>query len=180
MVDQNESISGILDTLEERAKELNCLYTIEGLLTDSERTLDELLSGVVQAIPPGWQYSDCCRARVELNQAICASPGFEKTPWTLTAGIVMQGETVGKIEVCYIKEMPQADEGPFLKEERKLINTIAERLGHFVLHQDLVRALAEWQITKEKVSRKRQTCEWGRRARFAAPYRPESAHAHFA
>ena len=37
----------------------------------------------------------------------------------------MQDEVVGRISVCYIEERPPADAGPFLKEERKLINTIA-------------------------------------------------------
>jgi DNA-binding NarL/FixJ family response regulator/signal transduction histidine kinase len=33
------------------------------------------------------------------------------------------------VEVCYREEKPEMDEGPFLKEERNLIDAIAERLG---------------------------------------------------
>ena len=33
------------------------------------------------------------------------------------------------MEVCYLQEKPEADEGPFLKEERDLIDAIAEELG---------------------------------------------------
>ena len=44
----------------------------------------------------------------------------------------MQGETVGAVEVSYRQEMPRSDEGPFLKEERKLIETIAERIASAV------------------------------------------------
>jgi hypothetical protein len=36
--------------------------------------------------------------------------------------------------------MPPADEGPFLKEERKLIDTIAERVGFYVTRRNLYRA----------------------------------------
>ena len=35
----------------------------------------------------------------------------------------------GQIELCYLEARPLRDEGPFLKEERNLINAIAERLG---------------------------------------------------
>jgi HD-GYP domain-containing protein (c-di-GMP phosphodiesterase class II) len=40
-------------------------------------------------------------------------------------------ETVrGRIDVGYLEERPAVDEGPFLKEERMLIDALAERLGH--------------------------------------------------
>jgi len=37
---------------------------------------------------------------------------------------------LGDLRVCYTKERPEADEGPFQKEERDLINAIAGRMGH--------------------------------------------------
>lgn len=38
----------------------------------------------------------------------------------------------GVVEVYYLEEKPEIDEGPFLTEERFLIKAIAERLGHIV------------------------------------------------
>jgi len=153
-------VEEIIDALEERAKELNCLYRIEELLSHPEGSLAETFEGVVRAIPPGWQYPEICQARITSRQATCASAAFEESPWVQKADIVVQGETVGVIEVCYTREMPQMDEGPFLNEERKLINTIAERLGHFILHKDLVHAVDEWQIAKAEVSKKKAKGEW--------------------
>ena len=143
MPDPNKPVEEIIDALEERAKELNCLYRIEELLNHPEITLEDTLEGVVRAIPPGWQYPESCQARITLRQVTCASSGFRKTPWVQKADIVIQGEVVGTIEVSYTRKRPHMDEGPFLNEERRLINTIAERLGHFVLHKDLVCALDE-------------------------------------
>ena len=54
----------------------------------------------------------------------------------------VQGETAGQVEVYYTEAMPRSDEGPFLKEERKLLDAIAERLGHFVSRRRLQRVLA--------------------------------------
>ena len=154
-------VEEIIDALEERAKELNCLYRIEELLNDPEVTLADTLEGVVRAIPPGWQYPEFCQARITFQQATYASPGFRKTPWVQKADIVIQGEVVGTIEVSYTRKRPQMDEGPFLTEERKLINTIAERLGHFIWHKDLVSALDEWQLAKAEVSKRKAKGEWG-------------------
>ena len=53
------------------------------------------------------------------------------TPWVQRAEIVSGGARIGAVEVFYTQERPAADEGPFLKEERKLIDTIAERLADF-------------------------------------------------
>ena len=40
----------------------------------------------------------------------------------------------GSVQVYYLEEMPMADEGPFRKEERELINVVAERLGKTIEH----------------------------------------------
>ncbi|HEC62617.1 MAG TPA: response regulator transcription factor family protein [bacterium] len=45
------------------------------------------------------------------------------------ADIRVVGELSGAVEVHYLGEMPEEDEGPFLKEERHLLNSIAERMG---------------------------------------------------
>jgi DNA-binding CsgD family transcriptional regulator len=45
------------------------------------------------------------------------------------------------LEICYFEEKPEIDEGPFLKEERSLINAIAERFGRVTEHKQAERAL---------------------------------------
>jgi hypothetical protein len=47
----------------------------------------------------------------------------------MSANIIGHGKRIGTVEVYYLVEMPLRDEGPFLKEERDLINVIAGRLG---------------------------------------------------
>ncbi len=44
----------------------------------------------------------------------------------------MHGEVMGSVEVYYLEERPASDEGPFLKEERSLLDAIAQRLGDIV------------------------------------------------
>ena len=128
----------ILDALQERAKELTCLYRLNEICNRPQASLDEIFRDVIDILPPGWQYPAECRARITADGAVYEPPGLIGTPWVQAAPILVQGEVVGNVEVFYLKAMPASDEGPFLKEERKLIDTVAERLGHLLLHRKLL------------------------------------------
>jgi hypothetical protein len=109
-------------------KELNCLYAIEESVSHEDVPLGEILRGVVQAVPSGWQYADVCRARITYGGQVYESAEFAETPWVQHAPICVQAEPVGALEVFYIEHMPDADEGPFLQSECKLVEA-ATRLG---------------------------------------------------
>lgn len=134
MSDADKIKGHLLDSLQERAKELNCLYEVEEVLSNVNITLDDAFGGVIQAIPQGLQYPDYCQPRIEFEDTIYQPQNFAETPWVLSSSIVVQDKVVGSLKVYYTKELPASDVGPFLKEEAKLINTIADRLGHFVMY----------------------------------------------
>ncbi len=131
------SDDGLLSSLEERAKELACLYRVEEILRDPERPLEEALALIVQAIPQGWQYPELCQARIRLEGTIHETEGFVENTWGQCAVIQVQDRSVGEICVHYRETVPAGDGGLFLAEELKLVETIADRIGHFVLHQRL-------------------------------------------
>ena len=137
MTDTRRDDPSLLTALKERAKELACLYRIEEILRDLERPLGEVASAIVAAIPRGWQFPELCRVRIRIGGEAWETPDFEDNAWGQCAEIRSQGQQVGEICVHYRHEVVADDRGPFLPEERKLIETIAERLGHFVLHQQL-------------------------------------------
>jgi pyruvate,water dikinase len=159
MKERQSSIDKLMESLQERAKELNCLYKVEELLADPDRSIDVVCDGIIEAIPPGWQYSDICEAQINLDGKIYQSPDFFVTPWVLTADIKVQDIKVGKVIVYYTDERPGADIGPFLKEEKKLIETIADRVGHFILHQRMRRVVQEWETAKADLSASKKA-EW--------------------
>ncbi len=138
-----KSLDDILASLKEREKELNCLYLIDEILRAPAALLEEVCGRIIDVIPSGWQYPDITKARISLGEMTCTSPGFEESPWGQHADITVQGKSVGKLSVFYAEKKPERDEGPFLEEERKLINTIAERLGHFVLQKRMDQLLKE-------------------------------------
>jgi hypothetical protein len=131
------AVDTLFTTLQERAKELSCLYRIEEILSLYDVPLEEVFRQVIEAIPPGWQYPECCQAQITYGTDAFVSPDFEATPFTQCADIRVQDASVGRLCVSYKKPTPESDCGPFMTGEVKLIQTIAERLGHFILHQRL-------------------------------------------
>jgi signal transduction histidine kinase len=121
--------------LRERIKELNCLYGISTLVEERNTSIDTILQGVVNLLPPSWQYPDVACARIKLRNRQITTANFLETGWKQVEEIVVNGEKFGVIEVYYLEEKPKSDEGPFLKEERDLIHAVAERLGHIIERQ---------------------------------------------
>ncbi len=115
--------------LRERVKELSCLYGIASLIQQSGDSMDAILKGTVEIIPPSWQYPDITCARIQFEEFVYYSPEFRESDWVQKADIYIDGKNLGKVEVFYLEKMPDSDEGPFLKEERALIDNIAENLG---------------------------------------------------
>ena len=134
----------MLHALQERAKELNCLYQVGELLSQQDRPLDDIFRSIVEVLPSGWQYPSDCEARLVFEGKTITARDFHTTPWLQKADIVVQGDVIGSIEVSYLIEMPRSDEGPFLKEERRLIDTIAERIASAITQRRLRAAFEAW------------------------------------
>jgi hypothetical protein len=115
---EDKPIDRILHDLQERAKELNCLYRVDELLGREDATLDDVLGEVTRAVSAGCQFPDVCVTRIVLGKRVYEPPGFQPSPWRLAAHFEAQGEVAGQVEVYYTEAMPRADEGPFLAEER--------------------------------------------------------------
>lgn len=135
--DPEKSIGIIIDNLKERAKELNCLYGVQEILGNPENSVEQAFQEIINVIPQGWQYPDICEVEIVFGNIKFRSPNFSRTPWELSSDILVQEQVVGRISVHYTEERAPLDEGPFLQQERKLINTIADQLGNFILHRRL-------------------------------------------
>ncbi|MEE8355310.1 MAG: GAF domain-containing protein, partial [Candidatus Bathyarchaeia archaeon] len=129
--------------LGERVKELRCLYGINEITEQPGVTIEEILEGALNLIPPAWQHPEVTCARITLNGKSFRCEGFRETEWSQSAAIEVDGETVGSVEVFYLREMPRFDEGPFLKEERGLINAVAQQLGKVIERKRAEEALRE-------------------------------------
>ena len=131
----------VLQDMNERVKELNCLYGLSKLVEKSDTSVEEIFQGMVELFSPAWQYPDITCAKIAFEDKEFKTEGFKTSKWKQSADIKVHGERVGIIEVYYLEEKPKTDEGPFLKQERKLIDAIAERLGKITQRKRTEKAL---------------------------------------
>jgi len=115
--------------LEQRIKELNCLYGISHVAEGAHGSLDVVLRDTVNLLPPAWEYPEVTAARITLRGNDFRTPQFRITEWMQRAVIRARGVAVGSVEIAYLEHRPTRDEGPFRREERHLLEAVAERLG---------------------------------------------------
>ena len=123
--------------LAQREKELNCLYGVSRIVEEHETSINEILQEVPSLLSGCWQYPDIACARIIMGDEEFVTLNFRATSWRQAAGITVNGDKVGEVEVYYLEEKPELDEGPFLKEERRLLDAIAERLGSITERKQL-------------------------------------------
>jgi diguanylate cyclase (GGDEF)-like protein/PAS domain S-box-containing protein len=124
-----EQLKRLKRSLGEREKELQCLYGIARIAEKPGLTLDEIYQEVLELLPRSWQYPEVACAQIAIDGKEFKTSNYRETEWKQSADIKVHGMKAGMIVVGYLEGRLASDEGPFLKEERLLIDAIAERLG---------------------------------------------------
>ena len=145
MYKEIEKFKALIDNLNERAKELNCLYNVEDILKDLDSPLKDIFSRILDVIHPGWQFTDICKARIIYRDVQYTTDGFLETEWVQNAQIYLTDEKVGSIEVFYIRDKGFTESSPFLVEEQILLDSIAEKLSHYLFNRHLKEIFGEWE-----------------------------------
>jgi two-component system, NtrC family, sensor kinase len=131
--------------LRERVKELTCLYGICQIAAKPNKSLDEVLQDVVELFPPAWQYPEITCGRITVDDREYVTPGFRDGPHCQAADLIVSGSNAGRIEVIYTEDRPELDEGPFLAEERNLINAVARHVAMLIARLRVEEEKAELQ-----------------------------------
>ena len=102
------------------------------LQENKDITTDEMLNLIVSLIPGAMQHPDVAIARMDVEDRIYSSAGFVDTPYRYSAIIQSFGVIMGKLTVGYVEKLPKEFRGPFLEEEVKLVNLIAETVSRIL------------------------------------------------
>jgi len=137
--------------LQERAKELQCLYNIENVLNDKKIDFYHIFNKIVEIIPNGWQFPPFCHAIIELDDKLFSLQESVDLEFSQKAELIVDNNIVGKIMVYY-KDLPLT-ENVFLPEEQKLLNTIANRISLFIFNYKLEKTV---KLLSEKVNDKKE------------------------
>ena len=131
----------LVHDLGERVKELRLVHAVARLLQSDRAFNLDLLTELVALLPPAWQYPECCEARIAYGGMEVATHGWRESEWKQAASFAT-ADGDGIIEVAYLIEKPPEAEGPFLAEERMLLESLTEMLEAYLEHRQASDALA--------------------------------------
>jgi diguanylate cyclase (GGDEF)-like protein len=115
-----------------RIKELNCLYGIADLVEQPGITLQGILQGTVDLMPPSWSFPGKTSARISYDGREYVSKTFKTSRWKQSCNLTVHGQPAGLLEVFYTKAAPENEEDLFFKDGQSLLNAVAERLGRII------------------------------------------------
>jgi len=123
--------------LRERVKELSCLYDVAQITRTSGRGLPEVLEAVARQLPEAWQYPEIAGSRIELD-GDSFGPEGSVGGWVAEqrADLVVDGVRRGTVVIGYRERRPELDEGPFLAEERVLLEAVASQIAAMVSRRE--------------------------------------------
>ena len=149
-----EELGLVSSRLKERIKELNCLYDISSFRDATDFSLEAVLQAVVDFIPPAIQYPEITCARLIFGAYEVTTKNFKDTSWKLSREITLNNKWNGNLEVCYLEEKPELDEGPFLREAKNLINAVAKTIAKIIEREEAEAAIRKHQDHIEALVRK--------------------------
>ncbi len=127
-------------SLRERVKELTCLYDLARLAEKPGATSDDILQGIANLLPAAWQYPEITYGRIILDDRHFSTPGFPEQGAKQSSEIIVHNVRRGLVEVVYAENRQNLDEGPFLREERNLIDAIAREVSHIIERREAQQA----------------------------------------
>jgi DNA-binding CsgD family transcriptional regulator len=129
--------------LHERIKELTALYKALRVVQDSAKSSSEVLQEIVGLLPPAWQYPEITAAHILFGGREFMTSNFRASSWVQSAPIKTTAGENGGIEVVYLEAKPREVEGPFLAEERDLINSLADSVSSYLDRKQAETALRQ-------------------------------------
>ncbi|WP_216906037.1 HD domain-containing phosphohydrolase [Synechococcus sp. CCY 0621] len=118
--------------LTDHRKELRCLQQIEQIIGASHGSIDDIHQQTVDAIPQAWLHAAHGVARISRGTKTYQTGHLDRCQSDQSSPIRANDTIDGCLEVGYTQPFAEAIEGPFLAEERVLLDTIATRLGSLI------------------------------------------------
>lgn len=136
-----EEKAKLVRDLKQRVKELTVLRQLSMRLQSEGLAPAALCASTAESLKRAFLHADVAQVRVELDGEEFATEDWRRTDWCLRQELNTRDERRGCIEVCYLATRPEADEGPFLTEERSLLKSVSAMLCSY-LERERARAEA--------------------------------------
>jgi len=124
-----------VDSLKERAKELETLYRVDEALTGD--SLPEVLTEICRILPKGFCNIKFCSVMISLDGSTYSVKPLPENPADeIVSEIVVGGSLRGFIKAAYTDECSSYFV-PFLAEERKLLDAVAHKISGRIFYEEL-------------------------------------------
>ncbi|MDR2836127.1 MAG: Crp/Fnr family transcriptional regulator [Bacteroidales bacterium] len=136
MFNNNENFDNVVNLLDKKEKELECLYNVDFVLKDFNSDLFSVLSQLIKVIPIGWRYPDICKIKISIFNLEVESENYKKSELNVSADLIINDSVVGEISLCYVKPV-RTEKRIFLDEENRLFQTIVEKINQYISYRKL-------------------------------------------
>lgn len=126
--------------LRQIAHQMVCLRNVLTLLSDNTKPTNEIFTSFVHLIPEAWQYPEITCVRLSFREEEFTTINFQQTKWCLKSDIAVSGVSIGLLEICYLEERPHLSDGPFLKQEHDMIETLVRELVRYIERSELLKS----------------------------------------
>ncbi len=136
------------NALRERVKELDCMYQVLKLTTGNDRPLEEVYQKIADLLPSSLVHVKDAVARLRIGGKTYQSRNWRDPAVSMSAKIERGGETPGDLEVGYLsvpEKVPADGEGPFLGEERSLLDAVASHIERMLYGRHMAESLLQAQ-----------------------------------
>jgi PAS domain S-box-containing protein len=148
-----ETYSDLTTDLNQKIKQLNCLYDISDISGVPGITFEEIIEKSLEIIPVGLKYSHDIGVQIMFDNRIFTSGNYKETPWSYIVPIKVQKKKLGHIKVVYLEKKPQINKDPFHFNEKILLKNISEKFGQILESKNLEKVLRENQERLQEIQR---------------------------
>ncbi len=131
IIPSGEEVKRLIHERKERLKELACINATTQIIKE-KKPIEETLNQICLLLPAAWQFPEFTSSRITFNGTSYRSPKFRQSEWAMEQSFETIDNRSGKIEVFYLKSFKNEYEGPFLKEERQLIDNLSSIIVNYL------------------------------------------------
>lgn len=143
-----------MSDLQQRVRELGCLYGIEKLLAGSEEPSTWLLASVANLVAGACSSRGRCGVRIRAGELQVTSKDWKDTPWKRAFPLRVRGRDLGEMEAGWVELRPGADTDTlFTENEEDLLQSVADRFAVYLDRWHSARDLAATQDELRKLYR---------------------------
>ena len=132
---QNEITIG--EKLQERVKELSCLYEVSSAIRKHTGSISETLEEICNITKQAWLYPQDAVVHLELGNHRIVTSGIPSQFIQQKSDIILFEEVKGFLKVYY--DTQKIKKARFLKEEQKLLNKIAIEISEFFERREIIK-----------------------------------------